>query len=35
MSMTNLIALLALGVSILSYIDEQEHRDWMRKRDQL
>lgn len=35
MNTSNLIALLALGVSILSYIGEQEHRDWLRERDQL
>lgn len=35
MNAGNLIALLALGVSILSYVDEREHRDWLRKRDQL
>lgn len=35
MNTTNLIALLALGLSILSYVDEREHREWLRERDQL
>lgn len=35
MNTSNLIALLALGLSILSYVEESEHRDWLRKRDQL
>lgn len=35
MSTSNLIALLALGLGILSYIDEKEHREWLRERDQL
>lgn len=35
MNTPTFIALLALGVSILSYIDEQEHREWMRSRDHL
>lgn len=35
MNTSNLIALIALGLGILSYVDEKEHRDWLRKRDQL
>lgn len=35
MSTSNLIALLALGVSILRYLNEQEHRDWLRERDSI
>lgn len=30
-----LIALLALGVSILNYLDAKEHREWERSRDHL
>lgn len=33
MSTSNLIALLALGLGILSYVDEKEHREWLRERD--
>lgn len=29
------IALLALGVNVLSYLDEKEHREWERSRDRL
>lgn len=29
-----LVAIIALGVSVLSYLDAKEHRDWERSRDQ-
>lgn len=33
MNTPTFIALLALGVSILGYLDEKEHREWMRSRE--
>lgn len=35
MNMHTLLALLALGVSVLDYIDSKEHREWERSRDRL
>lgn len=35
MNASTVIALIALGVSVLSYLDEKEHREWSRSRDHL
>lgn len=35
MNTSTFIALLALGVSIISLIDEKEHREWERSRSLL
>lgn len=35
MNGTQLIALIALGVSILGYLDDKEHHRWLRERDHM
>lgn len=30
-----LVALIALGINVISYLEAKEHREWERSRDQL